>query len=152
MFKVDLVGQRFTKLNVISEAQTIITIGGSKKRKFICKCDCGKTLRVDYSELRSGKTKSCGCIRAERLSGINLGSKNANWLGDDIGKISVHGWIRRHKPKPDLCECCENVPPYDLANISQEYKRDVNDFEWLCRKCHMIKDERYKNLKNQEAW
>ena len=33
-------------------------------------------------------------------------------------------------------------PPYDLANISQEYRRDVDDFEWLCRSCHMKKDGR----------
>jgi len=30
-----------------------------------------------------------------------------------------------------------------LANISGEYHRDINDFKWMCRSCHMIMD--YKN-------
>ena len=36
--------------------------------------------------------------------------------------------------------------PYDCANISGEYHRDVDDFEWLCRRCHMVKDGRLEKL------
>jgi len=28
----------------------------------------------------------------------------------------------------------------ELSNISGKYKRDINDYEWLCVKCHRIKD------------
>ena len=27
-----------------------------------------------------------------------------------------------------------------MANISGEYKRDVDDYEWLCLKCHRLFD------------
>lgn len=37
-------------------------------------------------------------------------------------------------------------PPLDVANISGKYQRDINDFEWLCRKCHMKKDGRINNF------
>lgn len=77
-----------------------------------------------------------------------LGEKNSNWKGDDVTYVSLHKWIRRNKPRPDLCECCKKSHPYDVANISQEYKRDVNDFEWLCRVCHMKKDGRLLNFKD----
>lgn len=59
---------------------------------------------------------------------------------------TLHRWVRANKPKPKLCVCCNVVPPKDIANISGLYKQDVNDFEWLCRSCHMKKDGRIKNL------
>jgi len=76
-----------------------------------------------------------------------FGDKNPNWKGDFVGIIALHNWVRRRKKKTDFCECCKNTKPIDLANISGEYKRDVDDFEWLCRKCHMTKDKRLLNLK-----
>ena len=82
-----------------------------------------------------------------KISEANLGEKNGMWKGDNVSYDALHQWIRNNKPKPQHCESCRTNEPYDLANISGEYKRDVNDFEWLCRRCHMIKDERMKNLK-----
>jgi len=75
------------------------------------------------------------------------GDRNPQWKADDVGFTSLHQWIREHKPKVDLCERCNKTPPYDVANISGEYKRDINDFEWLCRSCHMNDDGRINNLK-----
>jgi hypothetical protein len=57
---------------------------------------------------------------------------------------AIHHWIKRRKPKPLLCERCGKSPVKDCANISGEYKRDLNDYEWLCRKCHQEKDGRMK--------
>ena len=67
---------------------------------------------------------------------INVGKDNGMWKGNEVGYTALHGWIRKHKLKPEFCEECSKVPPYDLANISGEYKRDINDFRWLCRRCH----------------
>lgn len=78
-----------------------------------------------------------------RLS--KIGPKNPTWKGDDVGYAALHSWVRRNKPKPDLCEACNKNSPYDLANISGEYKRELLDWEWLCRKCHMISDNRMNN-------
>ena len=77
------------------------------------------------------------------------GEKNGHWKGDKVGMVALHRWIERHKLKPEFCEECGIKKPYDLANISGRYKRDINDFEWLCRSCHIKKDGRIKNLKNQ---
>ena len=69
-----------------------------------------------------------------------------NWKGDKVGYKSLHQWIKRNKPKSEYCEECKNQKSYDLANISGKYKRDINDYKWLCRKCHMIEDGRLNNL------
>jgi len=71
-----------------------------------------------------------------------LGKKNPLWKGDEVGLKALHEWVKRYKPKPKVCENCHKKGWIDLANISQEYKRDLTDWEWLCRKCHMIKDGR----------
>ncbi len=69
------------------------------------------------------------------------GNHNA-WKGDNVTISSLHDWIKCHKPKVELCEYCHQKPPYDCANISGKYLRDINDYEWLCRRCHMLKDGR----------
>jgi hypothetical protein len=53
---------------------------------------------------------------------------------------AIHKWVRKNKPKPKFCEECGLNPPYDVANISGEYIRDVNDFKWLCRSCYFKRD------------
>ncbi len=54
----------------------------------------------------------------------------------------IHSYIKWHLPKPELCQMCNKVPPYDRANISGKYLRDPSDWQWLCRSCHMISDGR----------
>lgn len=81
---------------------------------------------------------------------LNLGSSNPMWKGDAVGKDAVHEWVKRRLPKPELCQSCNLVFPCDLANISQQYKRDLVDWEYLCRKCHMIKDGRLQKFATLE--
>lgn len=85
-------------------------------------------------------------IRNSKISISHLANKNPMWKGDAVSYTALHDWIGRHKPKPDLCEECKKQPPYELANISGEYRRDFNDFKWLCRSCHMKSDGRFTNL------
>lgn len=77
----------------------------------------------------------------------NYGDKNPMWKGKEVGYAALHIWIHLRLPKTKLCQACHKVPPHDLANISQEYKRDITDWEWLCRACHMKKDGRMKKLR-----
>lgn len=66
MKKIDLTGQRFGRLLVISEAAQI-----EKRVRWNCLCDCGNTKVVDSSNLRMGYTKSCGCLHTETTSKVN---------------------------------------------------------------------------------
>jgi hypothetical protein len=75
-----------------------------------------------------------------------IGKKNSMWKGNNVGYVALHDWVRRRFPKPNICKQCNINKPYDLSNISNKYRRDLNDWEWLCRSCHMKGDGRIEML------
>mgnify|MGYP000954247381 CR=1 FL=1 len=77
------------------------------------------------------------CVRCSKLNSLNYA-----WKGDNIGLETLHRRIANKLGRPDRCGKCGNIGMVDLANISQEYKHDLSDWEWLCRKCHMESDGR----------
>jgi len=84
----------------------------------------------------------------EQISRTHLCERNPHWKGDNVGYYGLHHWIHSRLPKPKLCENCKKQPPYDLANKSKLYTRELNDWWWICRKCHMVLDERINNLRH----
>lgn len=56
-----------------------------------------------------------------------------------------HNWIERRKGKPNECQVCSDTTKtmYHWANISGEYKKDINDWRRLCARCHAR--ENHKN-------
>lgn len=58
---IDLTGRRFGKLLVIERAGTV-TQGTARRALWRAQCDCGKQAVTDGYSLRSGRTKSCGCL------------------------------------------------------------------------------------------
>jgi hypothetical protein len=68
------------------------------------------------------------------------------WKGDKVKYNALHDYIKYNLPKPNKCQDCNKSKRLDLANISGNYLRDLSDWEWLCRSCHMIKDERLNKL------
>lgn len=99
-----------------------------------------------YSKRNQGGWKhsqeSISLMKKNRRSYFN--EANPMWKGDDVGNKALHMWIRSKKDSAKECENCKEVKPLDLANISQQYKRDVNDFRWLCKKCHANYDQTWK--------
>ncbi len=84
----------------------------------------------------------------EKLRVLNLGDRNPNWKGDDVGYGGVHNWIKNNLVRPKRCQRCKKVKRLDVANVSGKYKRRLNDWIWLCRRCHLIIDTRmFRNLK-----
>jgi hypothetical protein len=59
---IDLIGQRFGRLNVIALEQLRTRSG---QRRWRCVCDCGTWKTVQGSHLRNGQTTSCGCLQRE---------------------------------------------------------------------------------------
>ena len=62
---IDLTGQKFGRLTVISRAENS-KINGHIKVRYNSLCDCGKYCVVYASDLKSGNTRSCGCLHDER--------------------------------------------------------------------------------------
>ena len=57
---VDITGQRFGRLLVLSQASS-----KHKRAYWICLCDCGKQCTAMGKYLRQGKKQSCGCLHRE---------------------------------------------------------------------------------------
>lgn len=87
----------------------------------------------------------------ERMRQSKLAERNPNWIGDKVGYIGLHNWIRRRLPKPEFCIDCGIRPAIDLANKGI-YNRSLDNWEWLCRKCHMIKDGRMDKFHSRENY
>jgi hypothetical protein len=71
-----------------------------------------------------------------------IAEKNSMWKGEKVQYTQLHTWVKSRLPKPKLCENCKKVPPYDLANITGKYTRELLNWKWFCRKCHMKSDGR----------
>lgn len=59
----DLTGERFGKLEVLSELPAVRDNSGSLRRWMEVKCDCGRVVEKKLKYLKSGETTSCGkCV------------------------------------------------------------------------------------------
>lgn len=72
----DLTGERFGRL-------TVESIGAKKGNEYtwICRCDCGSTKAVKGSKLKSGRTRSCGCLHNEVMAKIGKSQKKHGMTG-----------------------------------------------------------------------
>lgn len=87
----DILGQTFSRLTVIQRAPTP---KGETRAYWLCRCSCGETLVTSGGNLRSGNTRSCGCLQRE--------------IAGAIGKITVprasrlsHGHTRHKRRTPE---------------------------------------------------
>lgn len=63
---IDISGQKFGRLTVVSFAgYKIQGKSNHKTSAWKCKCVCGNEIVVTKSLLKSGNTKSCGCLKSE---------------------------------------------------------------------------------------
>jgi len=101
---IDLIGQKFGKL---------IPIKYLGNYKYLCICNCGNEKIIISQHLRSGSTKSCGCINLKHgYSGKNKSKSYKTWCSlkqrclnpknkdyknyGDRGIIICQRWLRPH--------------------------------------------------------
>lgn len=128
MFKVTMFDN--TKETVIKDYESGVTI-----------LELVDKYNIDYSTVRT-RLKKWGVKLRKR--GNKGGKYNYNWRGDDIAYTQLHVWVVQNFPKPTLCSECKIAVPEQVANISLEYRRDLSDWEWLCKPCHL---EKYRGKK-----
>lgn len=75
----NLIGQTFYKLTV---TERVIEDG---KVRWKALCECGNTIIVRGDSLRSGHTKSCGCLQREKVSALNF----KDLIGMTFGRLTV---------------------------------------------------------------
>lgn len=76
-----LIGKRFGRLLVTEHLGYYVVNGKTHGQLYRCQCDCGNTIDVPYTSLKSGLTKSCGCLIQDVLRDRN----------------TVHGHAHRNK-------------------------------------------------------
>lgn len=71
----EMIGKKFGRLTVIEDT------GRRDKynyRVYKCKCDCGNIIYVNSNKLKSGNTKSCGCLKTKQLTKHNKKHRDFN--------------------------------------------------------------------------
>jgi hypothetical protein len=73
-----MIGKEYGRWTV----KTLDISSTKKHKKWFCKCSCGNISSVYETHLKSGKSRSCGCLIRELTSARNktlTGPKNHNW-------------------------------------------------------------------------
>lgn len=161
----EAVGKKFGKLIVI---EPVYHTGGRQKVK--CICDCGNEKIAVLSQLKDGRTSSCGCLRREfavaksntiRQSMVSQGI----WEDDPIIGMAKKYWKRRYSDgdlsfedflvlSQQNCYYC-NVPPSNCTKISRSENyiyngldrinsdglHDKNNVVTCCHRCNWSKSD-----------
>jgi hypothetical protein len=106
----DLTGQRFGRLRVLRRAENDKS-GGAR---FLCVCDCGNETVSAGTDLRRGRSKSCGCLGRRHLA-----------LGRIPGLRRRPG---RRRPSQDLT----NHKFGRLTVTGRSGDKKHGDAQWLC--------------------
>lgn len=139
-------GDKFHRLTVIGEGELYLDSFGYNRRTRLCVCECGKAITVRDTSLRSGNTKSCGCLKLDWLATGKAKRKHpllfeipdtnecVEWQG---GKIKGYGskrdrqakrtdyvhrqvWVQVNGPIPvglEVMHRCDNPPCYNPKHL-----------------------------------
>ncbi len=112
---IDLVGRRFGLLTVLSVLPR--ELWKSSHSEWLCQCDCGNTTTVRGTSLKTGNTKSCGCIRK------NAKKKNHNHAEMRSGTYNSWNMMKQR---------CTNSKRADYKNYGGRQPNPVTIYEpWL---------------------
>lgn len=125
---LNLKGKTFGGLTVLERADDYIYPDGRKRVQWLCECDCELKTRliVKANDLRSGHTKSCGCLQKEITADRNrIESKKYNRY-EDHGSYMI-GYTFKDEPfyfdaedfdkVKDIC-WCKNEKGYIIGLLN----------------------------------
>ena len=83
----DITGQRFGRLLVLKQVEDHVNSNGVHLANYLCKCDCGNYKEAKAVSLRSGETRSCGCLHRDSayMQGKNSKKYNKYDLSGECG-------------------------------------------------------------------
>ncbi|MBP6980103.1 hypothetical protein KBB41_03620 [Candidatus Curtissbacteria bacterium] len=101
--------------------------------------------RKKMSEAHKGTKKPWTTQRNKEA----VGCKNGMYKGDKAGYRAKHIWAQNKLGKANQCKDCglDKIPEgkkryFQWANISREYKLDIEDWKQLCIPCHKKFDKK----------
>ena len=112
---IDLTGQKFNRLTVLERDMSQKT----KRTLWKCQCECGNICVVEGGHLRSGHSKSCGCLQKEKarkimkeqIQPLGIKAKENNLISQQFGLLTVveFAYIKNDKKYWKCnCECGNN--------------------------------------------
>lgn len=144
--KLNLARKRFGNIFVLHED----TKNHSQDDSFwVCLCICGNETTIRGTDIKNGRTKSCGCLRREFLMSKRE-ENHYRWMGDKVGYQALHARMRKKIEKPQVCIFCKQEKELQLMNKSGKYKTVVSDWMWGCESCHRRYDKGW--LFKNEKW
>ena len=99
--RIDLAGQVFARLTVIRFSHVN---EGARNAYWVCACSCGREHVTSSRCLRSGNTKSCGCLHAE-VSGARFAKRLRHGQSNSTGGQST----AEYRAWQNMISRCENM-------------------------------------------
>ena len=130
--RIDRVGEKYSHLTII---EMLYKYKGNQTYAR-CKCDCGNETIAYMGNIKSGKTKSCGCIEIQSKFGRKNHEKNL--IGKQFGHLTVISLTDKRYANGNvgwLCEC-------DCG--SQVIVRSGNLLRGKTRSCGCNKTSKYE--------
>lgn len=134
---LNLVGDKYGYWTVLSEGPRNKT----GARQWLCRCVCGKEKIILQSNLRSGKTKSCGCInKTQDLTGLKFNRLTVIEKNKELSKKRGESyWI---------CKCdCGNIINVTSANLKNETTKSCGCYK--SELASMLGKSKFKDLTGQ---
>lgn len=123
---IDLKGQKFGRLTVIKRVES----AKQYKSKWLCTCECGNETSVQSYSLRSGNTKSCGCLQKEIVaeqSTIHGNSKRGKMSPEYLSWSNMHTRCK-NKNSPSYCSYGKRgISVYKKWNKFENFLADMGE-------------------------
>lgn len=150
----NLANKKFGKLTALYQEESIKTSGGHSQVMWRCRCDCGNYISVRATNLRSGGTSSCGCIKHPDLTGKRFGKlvvlekadvKNnlRHWKCKcDCGNITIVGASQLVGNRTKNCGCLRKVCHTKTHGLTKTRLHRI--WSGIKNRCYNSKDKHYK--------
>ena len=147
----DLTGQTFGQLTVICQAEDYINPKGEHRSQWLCECNCEahNQIIVQGSKLKSGWTRSCGCL--QKATVVQMFRKHNTYsekLTDEHGEYYIGYTINTNAPFYFDAEDFDKVDQYcwcEDAKSTENYRnlRAYNPATQKTIKLHQVVAGKY---------
>jgi len=147
--RFELAGRRFGRLKAVEFAG----MGPNSKALWLCRCDCGTEKVVAANSLKTGRTRSCGCLQVDRQ--IETHTRETAGVGQAHARVVA----AKGKAKEHACVDCgapacdwsyDGLDPDELVQVGRwdngrRYSLNVAHYHPRCRTCHRRYDVAMRN-------
>lgn len=116
----DLTGQRFGRWTVICRAESVVEPSGSKATVWHCRCDCGVERDIRAGSLKSGSSRSCGCLKNDIITENRdlIGKVFGRWTVMHQGEFYIAPNGRKYRTWHCRCECGNEADVSEASLLS----------------------------------